>query len=82
MWFQGMAQARSYEELTTFVDQNTERITSALQETSADGLMLSGNFEFRRLFLRLQAKVGFDIETGKIELIPELELVFQKELGT
>lgn len=80
MVFAVTGQAKQYEKLTRFIDENVETISQAMNASSAVQPMdFGGEWEFKRIFLRLQAKAGFDVEFGKIELIPELELVFQKE---
>jgi hypothetical protein len=37
------------------------------------------DWAFKRFLLRVTAKVGFSIEVVNLELVPELELVWQKE---
>ena len=75
-----MAKAKSYPELTLFVGEQTELMVRALLETELnDPMDFKGNYEFRRFFLKINALVGFDIEIATIQLVPELELVFQKE---
>lgn len=74
------AEAKQYKKLTRIVNENVTAVSDALNKSAdPETLELGGSFELRRLFLRVQAKAGFDVEFGKIELIPELELVFQKE---
>ena len=74
------AQAKQYKKLTEIVNETVGPVADALNK-SADNetLNMGGEFALRAVFLRIQAKAGFDVEFGKIELIPELELVFQKE---
>jgi hypothetical protein len=75
-----MAEAKQYVELTEFVETNAKTIGKTLNATALQSPMeLGGGYEFRRLFLRIQAKVGFNVEFANIDLVPELELVFQKE---
>ncbi|MBI1861148.1 MAG: hypothetical protein HYR96_09550 [Deltaproteobacteria bacterium] len=76
------AQAKQYPQLTDFInntahDVNLALVTTAHGSTQTGVMPAMSGFEFRRIFLRLQANVGFAIEVAKIELIPELELVFQ-----
>jgi len=74
------AQAKVYPKLTRFVDENVTQIQGALGAAAASEPMeLGGKFEFKRILLRLQAKAGFSIDLATLELIPEVELVFQKE---
>lgn len=76
----GPVHAKPYKKLTDFVDQEIGRVSKAMNSAaSIEPMELGGAFEFKRILLRLTAKVGFDIEVAKIELLPELELVFQKE---
>ncbi len=75
-----IAQGKQYKELTQFIDESTTQVAEALELSGrGDSLELGGKYEFKRFLIRLTAKVGFDVEVAKIELIPELELVFQKE---
>ena len=75
---QTAAFAKPYKKLTAFVAEEVTPISDALN-TGGDSMILDGNYEFKRLYLRLQAKAGFSIEVVNLEVIPELELAFQKE---
>ena len=74
------AKAQKYPDLTEFVEKNVRNISLAINSSSIPEYPgIQGKFEFKRFLLRINAKVGFEAPIGKIELIPELELVFQKE---
>lgn len=78
------AQAKQYEGLTQFVSEQTKELSQTInQSLSEESLETVGEFfgqaVFRRFFIRVQAKVALDIEVVNLELIPELELVFQKD---
>ena len=75
-----VCEARTYPKLTRYVDENVGVIAQAVNTTAKESPMnLGGGYEFRRFNLRIQAKAGFDVEFGKVVVVPELELVFQKE---
>jgi hypothetical protein len=74
------AHARFYKPLNKFVETETKTMMKALQEVEAsDPMDLDGKFALKRFFLRLQAKIGFSAEVVSIDLIPEVELIWQKE---
>ena len=75
------ATAEPVQELTEFTATQVRAISAAINEVgpSLNTSPEAGDFTFRRFFLRVTAKVGFDIEAVKLELLPELELVWQKE---
>ena len=74
------AEAKQYPELTQFVIEKTTAAREALTPFEGEGpFLLAPQFDLKRFLLRIQMKIGFDVEFGKIEVIPELELVFQKE---
>ena len=75
------ANADQYKKLTEFVNDNVSQISQAINSTAGDEPMgFGGDYEFKRFFLRIQAKVGFDLPPfAKLTVVPELELVFQKE---
>jgi len=73
-------QAKPIPELTNFVEEQSTVLSTALSEGNDSAAWEAlGGWEFKRFFLRVGAKVGFDIEAIKLELLPELELVWQKD---
>lgn len=75
-----MSYGKSYPKLTEFMDENVTRVGNAMNATAGhESMDFGGNYEFKRIFLRFQALVGIDVHVAKLLLVPELELVFQKE---
>lgn len=72
------AQGKPIQNLQDFTAREVSRLDKAVQEGTTPG---SRDFEMKRFLLRVQAKAGFSIEVVNVELIPELELVWQKEAG-
>ena len=73
--------SKANKKLTDFISSTVERVGTAVSTASkpeGENAELSPGFYFRRFLLLIQAKVGFDIELGKIELVPEIELVWQR----
>lgn len=67
------------EKLTQFVREEVVRINDAVASIPSEDALQQDKWDFRRFLLRLRAKVGFNVaEMAKIDLIPELEHVFQK----
>lgn len=75
------AEAAPVKALTTFTEEQIRVLQGAVHgahasRTTADE---AESWTFRRFLLRVVAKAAFDIEAVKLELVPELELVWQKE---
>lgn len=70
--------AKPVSELTKFTETEIATLTDAINEAQRDETP-QRDWAFRRFLLRIAAKVGFDIEVIKLEVIPELELVWQKQ---
>lgn len=67
-------------ELTEFTDTQIAALSQAVAARDSEEVETElRGWSFKRFFLRLTAKVGFDLKAAKIELLPELELVWQKD---
>ncbi len=71
------AEGKPVKELAEFTRTSVATMNEAVGEAVA--YPDRTGWAFKRFLLRLTAKVGFDIEAVKLELLPELELVWQKE---
>ena len=72
-------QAKPIPALTDFTAEQVKILSTALAEADEPDSRSFDDWVFKRFFLRVTAKVALDIEAIKLELLPELELVWQKE---
>ena len=78
----------SSEELTRYLSQEIETISGAVsgcdpdcpgeQEEAAAAFERDESWFLRRFRLRLRPKVSFSLQVAKIEVIPELELLWER----
>ncbi len=88
-WF-SFAQAEIIPELRDFISGEIETISQAINDSSGNGGEASSDevangdqdqemMFFRRFLIRIRAMVGFDQQFGKIQVLPEVELVWQRD---
>lgn len=76
----GPARADEIPELRDFVAAGIEATAPAVAAAGASPGALPHGWHFARFALRLQARAGFTVTAaGKIELVPEVELVWRKK---
>jgi len=70
------AHAKPVKTLAEFTSSEIRSLDQAVQEGTGEG---SRDWEFKRFLLRVTAKIGFTVEVVNLELLPELELVWQRD---
>lgn len=72
------ALAESIPQVKNFVATEISKISEARQLTLLNQPESSAEYELDKFSLRLRAEIAFSIEIGKISLVPELELGWEK----
>lgn len=71
------AQAKQIPELGNFLQQSLDQIS--FDSINDPDLLSESDWYWKRILLRLRAKVGFDVPFfADLKVVPELELVWQR----